>query len=416
MATKLFLRSSQGNSIGATYFDMLTTAGAGSTTAVVDTDGSTEKQWTQTSGGALIQWVSGRAPAGGFTLTTSDISIWAHESATAANSGGRYRLFKRTSGGTETELAGGPFDDGVEFTKTTPTEMTWTGNPTDTAFSENDRILLKLYITNVGSMGSGQTCTLTYNAADAATGDSFLNIAETVTFKAEATEVAADAGSLTLTKYNAAINSETAFTADAGALTLTPQNASLNVETAFTASAGSLALTSFGATVTGTAPPTEVNANAASLTLTAQNATVKTDTAFTASAGSLALTTFAAGIKTNTTFTASAGSLALSAFAATVKENVSFTSGTSALALTAFSAGVKTDTAFSASTGSLSLTGFPATVTLGSPAVNVDVLAGYVPLSLVAHAASVSLTLRQSHPKEFVVMEARRKRVRPSIF
>lgn len=188
MATKLFLRSTQGNSIGATYFDMVTTAGAGSTTAVVNTVASgTEIQWTQTAGGSLIQWISGRAPVGGFTLTTTDISIWAHESGTAANAGGRYRVFIRTAAGVETEIGGGPFNDGVEFTKSTPTEMLWTGNVTDQAFAENDRILLKVYITNVGTMGSGQTCTLTYNAADAATGDSFFNIAETVTFKAEPT-------------------------------------------------------------------------------------------------------------------------------------------------------------------------------------------------------------------------------------
>jgi hypothetical protein len=86
--------------------------------------------------------------------------------------------------GTITELGGGPFDDGVEFTKTTPTEMTWTGNPTDTAFAENERLLLRLYATNVGTMGSG-TVDLIYNGADAATGDSFLNLNETVTFKAE---------------------------------------------------------------------------------------------------------------------------------------------------------------------------------------------------------------------------------------
>lgn len=189
MATKLFLRSTQTNPIGGIYFDMVIAAGAGSTTVVVDTDGSTEKQWTQTSGGSLIQWVSGRAPSGGFTLTTSDISIWAHESATAGNAGGRYRLFKRTLAGVETELLAGPFDDGVEFTKTTPTEMLWPGNPTDTVFVEDDRILLKLYITNVGTMGTGQTCTLTYNEADAGTGDSFLNIAETISFKAEAVDV-----------------------------------------------------------------------------------------------------------------------------------------------------------------------------------------------------------------------------------
>jgi hypothetical protein len=81
MATKLFLRSTQANGIGATYFDMAATAGSGTATAVVNTAGSgTEIQWTQTAGGSVIQFVSGRAPSGGFTLTTTDISIWAQES------------------------------------------------------------------------------------------------------------------------------------------------------------------------------------------------------------------------------------------------------------------------------------------------------------------------------------------------
>ncbi len=183
--TKLFLRNTQANGIGATYYDMLPTAGSASDTAVVNTAASgTEIQWTKTAGGSVAQWISGRAPSGGFTLTTTDISIWAQESNMLANCGGRFRVFKRTALGIETEVLGGPFNDGVEF-GTSAAEMTWAGNVTDTAFLEDDRILLKVYITNVGTMASGYTCTLTFNAADAATGDSFFNIAETVTFKAE---------------------------------------------------------------------------------------------------------------------------------------------------------------------------------------------------------------------------------------
>ena len=186
MATKLFLRSTQANGIGAAYFDMLVVAGSASTTGVVTTTASgTEIQWTKTVGGTELLFISGRAPVGGFTLTTTDISIWAHESGTGVNAGGGYRLFKRDGiTSVETELLGGLYEDGVEFTKTTPTEMAWAGNPTDTIFLENDRILLKLKAVDVGTMGAG-TATLTYNAADAGTGDSFLNIAETVSFKAE---------------------------------------------------------------------------------------------------------------------------------------------------------------------------------------------------------------------------------------
>jgi hypothetical protein len=195
VATKLFLRSTQNNALGATYFDMVVAAGSVTATGVVNSAASgTEIQWTQTAGGAVLQFVSGRVPAGGFTLTSTDISIWAAESNALANAGGRYRVFKRSAAGVETELGGGPFNDGVEF-GTSAAEMLWVGNVTDTAFAEDDRILLKLYITNIGTMGASRTCTLTYNGADAATGDSFFNIAETVSFKAEA--VTGSAGTAT---------------------------------------------------------------------------------------------------------------------------------------------------------------------------------------------------------------------------
>jgi hypothetical protein len=185
MPTVLYLRNTRACGIGPNYFDMIITAGGGSVTAAVTTTASgTEIQWTQSAGGSELLFISGRTPAAGFTLTTTDISIWAHESGTGVNAGGGYRIFKRAADGTETELAGGLYEDAVEFTKTTPTEMAWTGNPTDTAFAEDDRILLKLKAVDVGTMGAG-TATLTYNAAAAGTGDSFLNIAEAVTFKLE---------------------------------------------------------------------------------------------------------------------------------------------------------------------------------------------------------------------------------------
>ena len=182
--TKLYLRNTQTNGIGSTYYDLLTTAGSSSDTAVVNSTASgTEIQFTKTAGGAIAQWISGRAPVGGFTLTSTDVSLWLQEDLAATNIGGRYRIFKRAADTTETEIGGGPFDDGVEF-GTTATEETWTGNVTDTAFAEDDRILVKLYITNIGVMAVG-TGTLTFNAADAATGDSFINITPAVNFKAE---------------------------------------------------------------------------------------------------------------------------------------------------------------------------------------------------------------------------------------
>src|SRR3990172_76715 len=151
MATVLALRNTTTNGITDTgdgvVYDMVTTFGASvDTDQVTLTNGGTEIQWTQSAGGASIAWISGRVPAGGFTLTTTDISVWLLESNMNDEAEGRYRVFKYTPGPTITELGGGPFDDGVEL-GTTITEMLWTGDVTDMTFAENDRILLRLYAT-----------------------------------------------------------------------------------------------------------------------------------------------------------------------------------------------------------------------------------------------------------------------------
>jgi hypothetical protein len=201
LATKLFLRNTQTNGLTPTdgdvvWFDLLPTAGASAATVSVSSvGGATERQFLN-GGSNFVGWITGRVPSGGFTLTTTDISAWFRESNIAANCGGRYRLFKRTAAGVITELAGGPFDDGVEFT-TSDTEYTWVGNPTDTVFAEDDRLLVRPYITNIGTMGDLFTCTLTFNGADTTTGDSFLNLAETVAFKAETNPAAALSGTAT---------------------------------------------------------------------------------------------------------------------------------------------------------------------------------------------------------------------------
>lgn len=201
MATALKLRNTTTNGItdtgDGTLFDMVDAFGAGSDTCVTNTAASgTEIQLTKTAGGSTVAWISGRTPAGGFTLTTTDISVWQIESNMNANAAGRYRVFKRTAAGSVSEVAGGPFNDDVEM-NTTIREDTWAGNVTDTAFAENDRILLRLYLTNAPTltMGGAFNCTHTFNAASATTGDSFFNIAETIAFKANSVITEADGSS-----------------------------------------------------------------------------------------------------------------------------------------------------------------------------------------------------------------------------
>ena len=187
MTTTLHFRNTLTNGITGTdkYFDLITTAGASIDVFETDTVASgTEIQLTEdVAGDAPVVWITGRVPAGGFTLTTGDFSVGARETDMAANVGFRARLFKRSLLGIETELLGGPFDDGVEWTTSTALKD-WTANPTDTAFVEDDRLIVKLYLTNIGTMGGGHQGQVSFNAASGAGLSTFI-IAETVAFKAE---------------------------------------------------------------------------------------------------------------------------------------------------------------------------------------------------------------------------------------
>lgn len=157
---------------------MLPGAGASLATILSDTlNGSTQVAFPDGI------WVS-EYVASAFTLTGVDVSVWETEPSSTSNCGGRFRVFKRTLAGTETEL-GGPYDLGSElvFPTSTYREDAWVGDVPDTSFAVNDRIVVKFYVTNVGgTMGSSGQCRMRYNAADGTQGDSWLNIAETVTF------------------------------------------------------------------------------------------------------------------------------------------------------------------------------------------------------------------------------------------
>jgi hypothetical protein len=190
MATKLFLRNTLTlgrDNDGFIWQDMSSSAGSSlvSVTAPTSAGGT---QIAFTNGTTQVNFVSGRVPAGGFTLSgTMTFNIWALESNNLANCGGRAFVYRYGLDGSFNEVAGGPWNDGVEFT-TAAAVYNWTGTPTSTAFVENERIVVVYYITNVGTMGGGRTCTLNYNAATGgANGDSWFQINETVTFKADIT-------------------------------------------------------------------------------------------------------------------------------------------------------------------------------------------------------------------------------------
>jgi len=132
-----------------------------------------------------IEWISGRSPVGGWTLSgLVEMNVWASENSMSANCGARVRLYKRTAAGSETELTGSPWDDGVEF-GTSRAAMNWTFTPTSMSFAEDDRLIVRMFTTAAGgTMASGFTCSASFDGPTAAAdGDSYITLNETVTFK-----------------------------------------------------------------------------------------------------------------------------------------------------------------------------------------------------------------------------------------
>lgn len=186
MATTLYLLESTANGIGS-FRDLSTTAGSSATTGVVNTASSGMNiQWTKTAGGSLLEWISGRSPVGGWTLAGSvTFAIDALESATNANCVGKARLYKRTAGGTETEI-GSSWSSTTEF-GTTVAEFSWSATPPSTSFAEDDRLIIRYLIagTAPGLMGGGRTATIQYAGAAGSSSDSRITLTEDVVFKAE---------------------------------------------------------------------------------------------------------------------------------------------------------------------------------------------------------------------------------------
>jgi hypothetical protein len=394
MATVLYLRDKAENALGANYLDLEITAGSGaaSTTSVATTAGGTEHQF---GGGSNLIWVTPKLAAG-FTLTTGSVSIWLHESNMAANIGGRVRVFKRTAAGVESELGGGPFNFGTEMNVTTAREDVWTTNVTDTAFAEDDRIMLKVYITNVGTMASGHTGVISWNASAGATGDSFFSINEDVTFKGWAgpTPITASGGSYALTGTAATPKVARKVVANGDSYALTGADATFRKGLKIVAAGGSYALTGQDVTfrrtyilganggsysLTGTDASLErgreVVADAGSYSLSGQDVTFDRTYVLTAGAGSYALTGTAVSLELGREVAADGGSYALTGQDVTFDRTYNIVAEGGSYSLTGTDASLEHGWKISAAGGSYLLTGADVTLTLESNLENKTIAA-----------------------------------------
>lgn len=172
-ATFIKPRRTTGTGIGV-FMDLLTATGATAfTTAVVNTAaGGTEIQWTKTAGGTVAEWISGRLKAPGWTITSVANFVGnfnSQESNLAANCASTIKVFKRKPDGTEAlvftrtqDLEMGTASAVVQLTGAGGTSTL--GAASDLNCAEDDRIVVRLYIHNVGgTMGGGFTCTVNYD-------------------------------------------------------------------------------------------------------------------------------------------------------------------------------------------------------------------------------------------------------------
>lgn len=196
--TRLYFHRAGTTGISGT-FDLASAVGSSTaTTAVVNTVASgTEIQWSATAGGSVIAWASPRF-ARNFYISNPDpdlnaaglrVNAWVHESATAANVTWRAKIWRRRPDGTETLIltTSDTAELGTSAAKRTISSLTSGATFTPTEMLEDDRLIVRLYIINVGVMGGARTATLTYdkNTVTDATGDSWVEIYETPGVKAE---------------------------------------------------------------------------------------------------------------------------------------------------------------------------------------------------------------------------------------
>jgi hypothetical protein len=183
MTTKLFARNQSITIFGNSYLTANTNQGAAVTSiGTATTTAAAEVDF-------VTRWSSGRAPAGGTTISgIMTINMWGVESAMTVNAGPRVRVYKMNTSGNLTEIGGSPADDGVEY-GTAFAAQNWTLSPTSFSLAENERIVYGfLNVPAGGTMATG-TVSMSYNGATAANGDTYLQTNETISFKAEALDL-----------------------------------------------------------------------------------------------------------------------------------------------------------------------------------------------------------------------------------
>lgn len=143
---------------------------------------------------AVIEWLSPRVKQsftfGSIEHCIGNLAGWTHSTDGLVNAGMRAKVFHRAPDGTETLVYTNSGTTELAFLATTLlTPWTQTSGTLNQSklFEEDDRLIVRVYLINVGgTMGDGYPCSLSYDYDLAtANGDSYLRVFPASTFKAE---------------------------------------------------------------------------------------------------------------------------------------------------------------------------------------------------------------------------------------
>lgn len=140
-----------------------------------------------------LEWIGPRFASGWAAETANQFggNVWAVESSFAANCGVRVKVFRRQPDGTESQIYTVSTSELVVFEGGSGLKSLAGGTVTPTSCQPDDRLVVRPYLINVGTMGGGATCTLYYDhdVADV-DGDSFLTFVGLPEWKGEGDPVA----------------------------------------------------------------------------------------------------------------------------------------------------------------------------------------------------------------------------------
>ncbi len=164
------LRSSSAPVSG--YLNLNNAKGAAAVLSTTTTTaGGTRINWTATAGGSALAWISPPLTAAYSFNAAATCNVWARESANAVNSTvrceiGRYTTAEQTAhctGSLATEISNAM------------AVRNWTCTNTTTSYAAGDRVVVRIFAANFGTMTAGNQ-TGNYDAPAAATGDSYVTL------------------------------------------------------------------------------------------------------------------------------------------------------------------------------------------------------------------------------------------------